>query len=214
MDACALYAESIDYKGDACNWQNRQCQRTAIAVPPPTYRSLLRPIVVRCSEADLLKDAPACAKLFYCNDLGSVYKQTREWPHKCPYAHMLQLSLRMISRHLLATEAIKALRSITTAARVERGFAGSRIFQDVENPEALCLEEDWNSEQELRSHIRSSCFTNLLLLMETSPEAPVLEFRAVSGVSGLEYVQAVRFGDHIREIQENPPRWFEDKRHI
>ena len=94
-----------------------------------------------------------------------------------------------------ATEAVKALRSIAIEARVERGYLGSRIYQDVENPEALCLEEDWSSEPELQSHIRSSSFTDLLMLMETAPEAPVLEVRAVREIHGLEYIEAVRFGD-------------------
>ena len=55
--------------------------------------------------------------------------------------------------------------------------------------------EDWSTEPALKSHIRSSCFTDLLRLMETAPEAPVLEVRAVCEVHGLEYVEAVRFGD-------------------
>ena len=80
-------------------------------------------------------------------------------------------------------------------ARVERGYLASRIYQDVENPEALCLEEDWSSEPELKSHICSSSFTELLMLMETAPEAPVLEVRLVSEVRGLEYIEAVPFGD-------------------
>ena len=78
---------------------------------------------------------------------------------------------------------------------MERGYLASRIYQDVENPEALCLEEDWSSEPELKSHICSSSFTELLMLMETAPEAPVLEVRLVSEVRGLEYIEAVPFGD-------------------
>jgi len=90
--------------------------------------------------------------------------------------------------------AVKALRSIVVGARRERGYLASRIYQDVSNPEALCLEEDWSSEPELKSHIRSSSFTDLLMLMETSPEAPVLEVRIVGEVHGLEYIEAVRLG--------------------
>jgi quinol monooxygenase YgiN len=117
---------------------------------------------------------------------------------------MFQVNLRMMSRSRRSVEAVQALRSITIAAQVERGYAASRIYQDVDNPEALCLEEDWNSEQELKSHIRSSCFTDLLLLMETSPEIPVLEVRTVSAVSGLEYIEAVRFGENLAEIGKRP----------
>lgn len=121
-------------------------------------------------------------------------------------AYMFQVNLRMMSRPYRAVEAVQALRSITLAAQVERGFTASRIYQEVDNPEALCLEEDWTSESELKFHIRSSCFTDLLLLMETSPEAPVLEVRTVSAVSGLEYVEAVRFGDSPVEIRNKPQR--------
>jgi quinol monooxygenase YgiN len=82
-----------------------------------------------------------------------------------------------------------------SAAQVERGFLANRIYREIGNSEALCLEEDWSSEPALKSHIRSSCLTNLLMLMETAPEEPVLEIRSVNDVHGLEYVEAVRFGD-------------------
>ena len=108
---------------------------------------------------------------------------------------MFQLNLRMTARPHHAVEAVKALRSLTIAAQTERGYMSGRIYQEVGNPDVLCLEEDWSSEQALKSHIRSSSFTDLLMLMETAPEAPVLEVRSVAGIHGLEYVEAVRFGD-------------------
>ena len=109
---------------------------------------------------------------------------------------MFQLSLRMTARPHHAAEAVKALRRTTIDARAERGYLGSRIYQEAANPEALCLEEDWANEQELKSHICSSSFTDLLMLMETASEMPVLEVRVVSAVRGLEYIEAVRFGDN------------------
>src|SRR5271170_1699047 len=108
---------------------------------------------------------------------------------------MYQVNLRMVARPRRAVEAIKALRSITIAAQVERGYISSRIYQEVGNPEALCLEQEWNSEPELKSHIRSSCFTDLLMLMETAVEAPLLEVHSISEIGGLEFVEAVRFGN-------------------
>lgn len=109
---------------------------------------------------------------------------------------MFQLNLRITAQPRRTAEAAKALRSIMVEAQVERGFLASRIYQEVGNPEALCLEEDWSSELALKSHIRSSCFTDLLLLMETSSDSPILEVRSISGVHGLEYVEAVRFSNH------------------
>jgi quinol monooxygenase YgiN len=107
---------------------------------------------------------------------------------------MFQIGLRMRSEPFRASESVKTLRSIANAAQVERGFISSRIYQEVDNPNALCLEEDWSSEPELKSHIRSRCFTDLLMLMETALEAPVFKVRIMSKVIGLEYVEAVRFG--------------------
>jgi quinol monooxygenase YgiN len=109
---------------------------------------------------------------------------------------MFQINLRMMARPHQAVEAVKALRTITVGAREERGYLASRIYQEVSNPEALCLEEDWSSEPALKSHIRSHCFTQLLMLMATAPEAPVLEVRSVSGIYGLEYIDVVRSSDH------------------
>jgi quinol monooxygenase YgiN len=109
---------------------------------------------------------------------------------------MFQISLRMTARPRRSLEAIKALRSIRTAAQMERGFIASRIYQEVDNPEALCFEQDWSGEQELKSHIRSSCFMDLLMLMETAPSEPVLVVHSVTDMAGLEYVEMVRFSDH------------------
>jgi quinol monooxygenase YgiN len=109
---------------------------------------------------------------------------------------MFQVHLRMMVQPRRALESVKTLRSITNAAQVERGFIASRIYQEVDNPDALCLEEDWSSEPELKSHIRSRCFTDLLMLMETASEAPILEVRFLSKIIGLEYIEAVRFGDN------------------
>jgi quinol monooxygenase YgiN len=107
---------------------------------------------------------------------------------------MFQLSLRLRARPHQVAEVIRALRHIVIGAQAERGFAGSRIYQDVGDQLTICLQEDWTNESVFQSHIRSSCFTELLMLMETTLEAPVFEVRSVSEVYGLEYVEAVRFG--------------------
>ena len=106
---------------------------------------------------------------------------------------MLQLDVRIRVHPHRAEEVVQALRCIVIAAQVERGFMASRIYQEAGNPEVICLEEDWSSEPLLKSHMRSSCFTELLMLMETATETPLLEVRSVRQVHGLEYVEAVRF---------------------
>jgi hypothetical protein len=43
---------------------------------------------------------------------------------------------------------------------MDRGFIEGRIYQEAGNPEAICFEQDWLSEPELKAHIRSSCLTS------------------------------------------------------
>lgn len=101
-----------------------------------------------------------------------------------------------MARPKRSLEAIEALRAIRTAARMDRGFIEGRIYQEAGNPDALCFEQDWSSEPELRSHIRSSCFTDLLMLMETSPEAPTLEIHFLTNLFGMKYIEQIRYSDH------------------
>jgi quinol monooxygenase YgiN len=101
----------------------------------------------------------------------------------------------MMARPSRSWEAIEALRHISFASRMDRGFIEDRIYRDVDNPDALWFLQTWSSELELKSHIRSSCFTNLLLLMETSPEAPLLEIFSITNVSGMKYIEKIRSFD-------------------
>jgi quinol monooxygenase YgiN len=109
---------------------------------------------------------------------------------------MFQISLRMMARPSRSLEAIEALRSIRTAAQMDRGFIEGRIYKEADNPDALCFEQKWSSEPALKSHIRSICFTNLLMLMETSVEAPTIEVYSVKDILGMSYIEAVRFSDY------------------
>jgi quinol monooxygenase YgiN len=102
----------------------------------------------------------------------------------------------MMARPSRSLEVIKALRSIRQVAKMDRGFIEARIYQEAGVPDSVCFEQDWSSESEMKSHIRSSCFTDLLMLMETSPVEPILEIHSVNDVFGMKYIETVRFSDH------------------
>ena len=103
------------------------------------------------------------------------------------------MNLRMMARPNRSVEVIRALRSIRIVAQTDRGFIEGRIYQEESTPDSICFEQEWSSELELKSHIRSSCFTDLLMLMETSPVAPTLEIYSVDDVFGMQYIESVRF---------------------
>jgi quinol monooxygenase YgiN len=89
---------------------------------------------------------------------------------------------------------VKALRSIMLPARAERGFVSSRIYQEVDNPEALCYVEEWASPAQMEEQIRSRRFGRLLEVMEAAPRKPVLEVRSMSETLGLDYISTIRLG--------------------
>lgn len=87
---------------------------------------------------------------------------------------------------------LEALNSLAFATRLDRGCSDCRLSVDANDPRSFCYVEDWNSLEDLEREIRSDRFTRLLLLLETAPELPVLEFRFVSETRGLDYVGEVR----------------------
>ena len=89
---------------------------------------------------------------------------------------------------------VKALRSIMLPARAERGFVSSCIYQEVDQPEALCYVEEWATPAQMEDQIRSRRFGRLLAVMETAPKKPVLEVRSVSETLGLDYISTIRLG--------------------
>ena len=89
---------------------------------------------------------------------------------------------------------VAALRSIMLPARAERGFISSRIYQEVDRPEALCYIEEWASPAQMEEQIRSRRFGRLLAVMETACKQPLLEVRSMSETRGLDYIRTLRLG--------------------
>jgi quinol monooxygenase YgiN len=87
---------------------------------------------------------------------------------------------------------VQALRSVLGPARVEPGCLSCHLYEDVEVPGSFTLVEDWVSQADFERHLRSEAYRQLLLLMELSPEAPLIQFHSVSGTDGLDVILAAR----------------------
>ena len=89
-------------------------------------------------------------------------------------------------------EVSKALVSLSGPMQVQPGCLKCRLLQSWQNPDELVLEANWETAEDLIRHLQSDNYKRLLLLMELSAVAPVLEFCTVQDVSGLELVQKAR----------------------
>jgi hypothetical protein len=79
----------------------------------------------------------------------------------------------------------------------ERGYISSRVCQEEDDPNAFFYEEEWSTAADLERQIRSSRYTSLLSFMEAAKAPPRIEFRFISEVRGLEYVEEIRLAPTV-----------------
>ncbi len=85
-----------------------------------------------------------------------------------------------------------ALASLTGPREVLTGCLSSRILQSWEPNDELIVEIEWESKEDLIRYLQSADFKRLLLLMELSPKAPVIQFFSVVEFRGLDLVEVAR----------------------
>ncbi len=105
---------------------------------------------------------------------------------------MIHLVLRIIADPKGVQPMIQALRSLMLPIQLDRGCGGCHLYADVGEAGSLLYVEEWATRRDLEREMRSDRFTRMLSVMESSPMAPVLEFRFVSQTRGLEYIAEVR----------------------
>jgi quinol monooxygenase YgiN len=87
---------------------------------------------------------------------------------------------------------VQALRSLVGPTRVEPGCLFCHLYEDVEIAGTFTLVEDWVSQVDFERRLRSEAYRRLLLLMELSPEPPVVQFHSVSSTAGIDAIVAAR----------------------
>jgi len=105
---------------------------------------------------------------------------------------MVQLSVRLTAGAGRVHDLIEALHGLMRHSRRLRGCTDAHIAADVDEANAYWYWEDWESDEALEAELKTDRFSQLLALMETSAHPPVLEFRMITELRGLEYVSAVR----------------------
>ena len=105
---------------------------------------------------------------------------------------MVQLTVRLTVTPGRSPQLVEALHMLMRQARRQGGCAAAHIAADVDEANAFWYVEDWQDVGALEGELRTERFSQLLELMEASPDPPVLEFRTITEVRGLDYVSAVR----------------------
>jgi quinol monooxygenase YgiN len=105
---------------------------------------------------------------------------------------MVLATIRMIIPPKKRDEALKILRSMAEQCRDEPGRLSCNIYGDLQEKNALMLEEVWRVEEDLNLHLRSDEYRNLLLVLEMALKQPEIRFDTISSSTGIETIEKAR----------------------
>ena len=105
---------------------------------------------------------------------------------------MISSTIRMTIPAKKHNDALRIIKSIAMQSRDNKGCLGCCIFKDVEDRNVLVFQERWKDEENLKRHLRSEEYRNLLLVLELSLQEPEIRFDTISSSTGIETIEKVR----------------------
>jgi quinol monooxygenase YgiN len=93
---------------------------------------------------------------------------------------MVISTLRILTAHRSRAEVVRTLTAQLGPTRVLPGCRKCDLYQDVENPEAVTLVEEWETQADLDPRLRSEDYRAVLGAIELSQEPPVIHFDTVT----------------------------------
>lgn len=105
----------------------------------------------------------------------------------------MELQRMQITAPATEAQALRsALASLTGPREILKGCLNSRILQSWNDSDEFFVEIDWESTEDLIRYLQSDDYKRLLLLMELSPKAPVIQFFSVIEIRGLDLIAMAR----------------------
>ena len=105
---------------------------------------------------------------------------------------MVLSTVRIVVAEEKFHEVLETMKYILERFRVKTRCINCRVYQDIENPQALVFEDKWETQDALRSHIRSADYKIVLSLMEMSLQPPEVNIYSCITVSGIDYIGDIR----------------------
>jgi quinol monooxygenase YgiN len=87
---------------------------------------------------------------------------------------------------------LDAARLVVGPTQVQPGCISCRFYQDLDDPDAVFLVEEWKTRKELDQHIRSNRYRIVLSLVDLSEIQPEFKLSTISKTEGLEAIEAAR----------------------
>ncbi len=105
---------------------------------------------------------------------------------------MIISTLRIVAAPKSRATVIRTLAAQMAPVRVQPGCLRCDLYRDVEDPGAIALMEEWESQADLDLRLRSEEYRAVLAAIELAQEQPVIHFDTVTRRAGLEIVASAR----------------------
>ena len=105
---------------------------------------------------------------------------------------MIVCTLRVFLSETDCSEVITSFEPLIEWTRVQAGCRACHLLTDIEDPRALVLWEEWDTQKDLDRHLRSEDYRRVIAAMELSQEAPEIHFYTAASRGGFEVVEAAR----------------------
>ena len=107
---------------------------------------------------------------------------------------MIAVTVRIQVSHKRRQDFMNSARLILGPTRIKPGCISCRLYQDLDEPDAVFLVEEWESRGKLNRHFNSEQCRIILSLMEASDELPDIKINTVSKTEGLKAIETARSG--------------------
>ena len=105
---------------------------------------------------------------------------------------MLVCTIKLILSEKDRRKVVSSLLPVVGSTRVQPGCRICSMLTDVNDPRALVLWEEWDTQENLDRHLRSSDYRLVIAAMEWSKESPQINFDSVDARCGIEVIEAAR----------------------
>ena len=103
---------------------------------------------------------------------------------------MVRLTVAVKASARESSHLLEAFRYLILATRLQPGCAGCSTWADPDR--SVHYTEQWQTEEDMRRRVISDTFVQLLAILESSEEQPLVQFDFVTRTRGLDYVTEAR----------------------
>lgn len=89
-------------------------------------------------------------------------------------------------------EVLQTFKAILGPIRREQGCISCNCYQDIESDNILFFKEEFESSEDLDTHLRSTQFSVLIGAMNLLKKAPDIRFNTIATTEGAEAIKAAR----------------------